>query len=66
MSVVSVLPTLYNVKVILMQIAGLFVRPPYKGEEYANWERSSAGLKEDDEGWVFVPPVPGVFTAFPG
>lgn len=51
---------------ILTQIAGLFIRPPYQGEEYANWERSTAGLKEDDDGWVYVPPVPGVFTAFPG
>lgn len=51
---------------MLTQIAGLFIRPPYQGEKYANWERSTAGLKEDDDGWVYVPPVPGVFTAFPG
>lgn len=45
---------------------GLFIRPPYDGEHYANWEKSSAGLKEDDEGWHYVPPVPNVFTVFPG
>jgi isopenicillin N synthase-like dioxygenase len=44
----------------------LFIRPPSQGERYANWEKSSAGLLEDESGWVFVPPVPGVFTVFPG
>lgn len=42
------------------------MRPPYKGERYANWETSSAGLHEADEQWLYVPPVPGVFTVFPG
>lgn len=23
-------------------------------------------MKEEDEGWVYVPPTPGVFTVFPG
>jgi len=46
--------------------AGLFVRPPYRDENFANWEKTTAGLKEDSEGWVYVPPVPGVFTVFPG
>ena len=45
---------------------GLFVRPPYEGETYANWEKTAAGMKEDDAGWVYVPPVPDVFTVFPG
>ena len=46
--------------------AGLFVRPPYRDESFANWEKTTAGLSEDNEGWVYVPPVPGVFTVFPG
>lgn len=46
--------------------AGLFVRPPGRGERLANWQRSSAGAKEDETGWVYVPPVPSVFTVFPG
>lgn len=46
--------------------AGLFVRPPYREEKFANWEKTTAGLNEDGEGWVYVPPVPGVFTVFPG
>lgn len=23
-------------------------------------------MKEEDEGWVYVPPTPGTFTVFPG
>jgi isopenicillin N synthase-like dioxygenase len=46
--------------------AGLFVRPPHRDENFANWEKATAGLNEDSEGWVYVPPVPGVFTVFPG
>jgi isopenicillin N synthase-like dioxygenase len=46
--------------------AGLFVRPPHRDESFANWEKTTAGLNEDSEGWVYVPPVPGVFTVFPG
>lgn len=45
---------------------GLFIRPPYQGERNANWEKSTAGVKEDGDGWVYVPPVPDVFTVFPG
>lgn len=45
---------------------GLFVRPPQQGESFANWKQSVAGMKEDEEGWLYVPPTPGVFTAFPG
>ncbi|KAF2835959.1 Clavaminate synthase-like protein [Patellaria atrata CBS 101060] len=58
----------YGLLVIAAQehIGGLYIRPPYDGEKVANWETSAAGLKEDDEGWVYVPPVPGVFTVFPG
>ncbi|PMB66371.1 2-oxoglutarate-dependent ethylene/succinate-forming enzyme [Beauveria bassiana] len=47
-------------------VGGLFVRPPQQGEHYANWEKSAAGMHEDETGWVYVPPVPGVFTVFPG
>ncbi|XWW92765.1 hypothetical protein V2A60_000691 [Cordyceps javanica] len=47
-------------------VGGLFVRPPQQGEHHANWEKSAAGLREDEPGWVYVPPVAGVFTVFPG
>ncbi|KAH8708165.1 2-oxoglutarate-dependent ethylene/succinate-forming enzyme [Beauveria bassiana] len=47
-------------------VGGLFVRPPQQGEHYANWEKSAAGMHEDETGWVYVLPVPGVFTVFPG
>ncbi|KAJ4405661.1 hypothetical protein N0V82_010283 [Gnomoniopsis sp. IMI 355080] len=58
----------YGLLVIAAQddVGGLFIRPPYEGESYANWEKSAAGMREEDEGWVYVPPVPGVFTVFPG
>lgn len=58
----------YGLLVIAAQddVGGLFIRPPYEGENYANWQNSAAGMKEDDDGWVYVPPVPGVFTVFPG
>jgi isopenicillin N synthase-like dioxygenase len=58
----------YGLAVIAAQdeVGGLFIRPPYEGEKYANWKESAAGKYEDDEKWVYVPPVPGVFTAFPG
>ncbi|KAK2014486.1 2OG-Fe(II) oxygenase [Colletotrichum eremochloae] len=58
----------YGLLVIAAQddVGGLFIRPPYDGEKFANWEKSSAGLKEEDEGWHYVPPVPNVFTVFPG
>lgn len=45
---------------------GLFVRPPQQGERFNNWQQSAAGAKEDESGWVYVPPVPSVFTVFPG
>lgn len=58
----------YGLLVIAAQdeVGGLFVRPPYDGERYANWEKTAAGMKEDDEGWVYVPPVENTFTVFPG
>ena len=58
----------YGLLVIAAQtnVGGLFIRPPYEDEKFANWKKSAAGLKEDDDGWVYVPPVPGVFTVFPG
>lgn len=45
---------------------GLFVRPPRQDEQFANWEKTSAGLRENDAGWMYVPPVAGTFTVFPG
>ncbi|KAI1856709.1 uncharacterized protein JN550_013676 [Neoarthrinium moseri] len=58
----------YGLLVIAAQddVGGLFIRPPYQGEKYANWEKSAAGMAEEDEKWTYVPPVPGVFTVFPG
>ncbi|KAL8314954.1 hypothetical protein RB597_006902 [Gaeumannomyces tritici] len=58
----------YGLLVIAAQdhVGGLFVRPPYEGEMYANCNESAAGMKEDNEGWVYVLPVPGVFTVFTG
>ncbi|KAF4948795.1 hypothetical protein FSARC_13646 [Fusarium sarcochroum] len=47
-------------------VGALLVRPPQKGDNFANWEKSAAGFKEDDEGWLFVPPAKNVFTVFPG
>ncbi|QUC17571.1 uncharacterized protein UV8b_01812 [Ustilaginoidea virens] len=47
-------------------VGALFIRPPYQNESFANWSESAAGFKEDDEGWVFVPPAENVFTVFPG
>ncbi|KAJ0157340.1 Uncharacterized protein HZ326_0266 [Fusarium oxysporum f. sp. albedinis] len=40
----------------------LMIRPPYSDENFANWESSAAGFREDDERWVFVPPAENVFT----
>lgn len=47
-------------------LLGLFVRPPREDEQFANWERTSAGLRENDAGWTYVPPTAGTFTVFPG
>ncbi|KAI8939151.1 hypothetical protein NX059_004985 [Plenodomus lindquistii] len=58
----------YGLLVIAAQdeVGGLFIRPPIEGESYANWKESAAGKNEDTDGWVYVPPVPDVFTVFPG
>ncbi|KAL6880817.1 Clavaminate synthase-like protein [Trichoderma novae-zelandiae] len=58
----------YGLLVIAAQdsVGGLFVRPPRENEQFSNWERSSAGLRENEAGWVYVPPVAGTFTVFPG
>lgn len=58
----------YGLLVIAAQdeVGGLFIRPPYEDESYANWQTSSAGMAEDDHRWVYVPPVPNTFTVFPG
>ncbi|CAN9217110.1 unnamed protein product [Alternaria alternata] len=58
----------YGLLVIAAQddVGGLFIRPPIEGETYANWKETAAGKNEDADGWVYVPPVPDVFTVFPG
>ncbi|KYK56410.1 2-oxoglutarate-dependent ethylene/succinate-forming enzyme [Drechmeria coniospora] len=57
----------YGLLVIANQdhVGGLFVRPP-QGGGFANWQQSAAGMKEDEPGWTYVPPSPGVYTVFPG
>lgn len=47
-------------------ITGLFIRRPNQNEKFANWKESAAGLREGDEGWVYVPPVEGVHTVILG
>ncbi|KAJ4300172.1 hypothetical protein N0V88_002841 [Collariella sp. IMI 366227] len=44
----------------------LFIRRPHQEEQFANWEKSAAGLREDDDGWVYVPPVDGAHTVILG
>ncbi|KAK5046270.1 hypothetical protein LTR84_008413 [Exophiala bonariae] len=59
----------YGLLVIASQtdVGGLFVRPPVHGEDnIENWEKSAAGLHEDDDKWIFVPPVENTLTVFPG
>ncbi|OIW31712.1 2-oxoglutarate-dependent ethylene/succinate-forming enzyme [Coniochaeta ligniaria NRRL 30616] len=58
----------YGLLVISSQdnVGGLFVRPPYQNEEYANWKNSAAGMKENDDGWVYVPPMEDTFTVILG
>ena len=49
------------------QIGGLFVRPRPEGERAPkNWSSTAAGFSEDDEKWMFVPPVANTLTVFPG
>lgn len=40
--------------------------PPHRGEQFSNWRQSAAGAKENEPGWVYVPPTPGTLTVFPG
>lgn len=58
----------YGLLVIAGQddVGGLFIRPKVEGENTKNWESSAAGLNEDDEKWLFVPPVENTLTVFPG
>ncbi|KAK3688347.1 putative ethylene-forming enzyme [Podospora appendiculata] len=58
----------YGLFVISAQddVGGLFIRRPKEDERFANWEKSAAGLREDDDGWVYVPPVDGVHTVILG
>jgi hypothetical protein len=45
---------------------GLFIRRPNQNEKFANWEKSAAGLNENDDRWVYVPPIEGVHTVILG
>ncbi|KAK4671337.1 hypothetical protein QC764_601110 [Podospora pseudoanserina] len=58
----------YGLLVISAQdeVGGLFIRRPSREERFANWEESAAGLREEEEGWVFVPPVGGTHTVILG
>ncbi|MFE0156424.1 2-oxoglutarate and iron-dependent oxygenase domain-containing protein [Nonomuraea sp. NPDC059007] len=61
----------YGLLVIAAQdeVGGLYIRPPVEGEKRPrNWleAESTAGLYEDEPPWIFVRPVPRVFTVFPG
>lgn len=58
----------YGLLVIAAQdeVGGLFVRPPIEGETYSNWNKSAAGAYENDDKWLFVPPVENTFTVFTG
>ncbi|KAH6856389.1 hypothetical protein B0I37DRAFT_425669 [Chaetomium sp. MPI-CAGE-AT-0009] len=58
----------YGLLVIAAQdeVGGLFIRRPSQDEKFANWEKSAAGLNEDDDRWVYVPPVEGVHTVILG
>ncbi|OXV10832.1 hypothetical protein Egran_01407, partial [Elaphomyces granulatus] len=58
----------YGLLVIASQdeVGGLFIRPPYEDEKFENWKSSTAGFREHDDRWVYVPPVPDVFTVFTG
>ncbi|CAG8075490.1 unnamed protein product [Penicillium nalgiovense] len=55
-----------SLSVYSLIIQGLFIRPPYSDEKLENWKSSAAGFGEHDDRWTYVPPVPGVFTVFPG
>ncbi|CAK1368289.1 unnamed protein product [Cercospora beticola] len=58
----------YGLLVIASQdeVGGLFVRPPSADETYSNWKKSSAGLHENDDKWLYIAPQENVFTVFPG
>jgi isopenicillin N synthase-like dioxygenase len=47
-------------------LSGLFIRRPHQEEKFANWETSAAGLRENDDKWVYIPPVDGVHTVILG
>ncbi|KAK0641653.1 2-oxoglutarate-dependent ethylene/succinate-forming enzyme [Cercophora newfieldiana] len=58
----------YGLLVIAAQddVGGLFIRQPNEEEKFANWVESAAGLREDDDGWMFISPVDGVHTVILG
>ncbi|VFM98585.1 MAG: Isopenicillin N synthase [Candidatus Kentron sp. G] len=50
-------------------VGGLSIRPPVEGEKSnRNWlaGESTAGMYENDPGWIFVEPQPGVLTVLAG
>lgn len=59
-------PTLNPLTPSNSPLSGLFILPPSKDDSFANWSSSTAGHKEDDPNWLYVPPVPNTFTVFPG
>jgi isopenicillin N synthase-like dioxygenase len=58
----------YGLLVIASQdhVGGLFIRPPTEGESIKNWKSSAAGFQENDDNWMYVPPVENTLTVFPG
>ncbi|KAL2133325.1 hypothetical protein VTI74DRAFT_2555 [Chaetomium olivicolor] len=58
----------YGLLVIAAQddVGGLFIRRPSQKEQFANWKQSAAGLRENDDGWVYIPPVERVHTVILG
>jgi len=61
----------YGLLIIAAQdaVGGLSVRPPLAGERRPrNWleSESTAGLYEDEEPWVRIPPLPHVLSVYPG
>nr|VFK55271.1 MAG: Isopenicillin N synthase [Candidatus Kentron sp. TUN] len=61
----------YGLLVIINQngVDGLYIRPPIEGESRnRNWlsTESTAGLYENEEPWIPVKPVSGVFIVLPG
>lgn len=58
----------YGLIALLAQedVGGLFIRRPSEDENFANWQKSTAGMKENDDGWWYIPPEPNTLALFPG